>query len=370
MVGGILITFVWPLLVSAVVSALVTALVVKYGRQLKIVDDPRLRRGAKAVHTQPVPRGGGWPIFAALLVGVALWLSGFWRGWAIVIGGAILAVVGFLDDRFSEKVSPYLRLGINLVAALVVVGSGVGIAYITNPLGGVLRLDQPQFCGRLLGETRCVWILADTLALVWLVGMQNIVGWSSGVDGQLPGFVVIAAVVMGLLGLRNAVDPNQIPVVVLAAVTAGAYLGFLPWNWYPQKIMPGYGGKSLAGFLLGVLAILSAAKVGALILVLGLPVVDAALVIVKRIRQGRSPVWGGYEHFHHYLLDRGWGRRRIALFYWGVSAILAVLALQLKASSKYFTMVAIGLIFGGIIWWLHQFSTLSKQPDPDNGLKT
>ncbi len=363
--SSVLNNFFWPLIISAAVAYAVTALIVKYGKKLKIVDDPKFHKMTKVVHSQPVPRGGGWPIFVALLVGTMVFMPGYGRIWAVVLATAVLAVVGFMDDRFSEKISPYVRLVVNIVAALIVVGAGVGIAYINNPLGGIIHLDQPRYCF----NSHCIWILADAFALVWLVGMQNIVGWSSGVDGQLPGFVIIAAIAMGLLGLRFGADPSQIPVVILAAITAGAYLGFLPWNWYPQKIMPGYGGKSLAGFLLGVLAILSVAKVGALIMVLGLPFVDAALVIIKRLKEGRSPVWGGYEHFHHYLLDRGWGRRRIALLYWFVSAGLAVLALRLNSSSKYFTMVAVGAIFTGVIWWLHQFSTLSKQPDPDNGSK-
>ncbi len=357
--------FLIPLLVSGLVATVASWVVVKWGKHLNIVDDPRQHKSAKVVHERPVPRGGGIPIFLALLVSTTLFLPSGSRVWAIVTGAAILAIVGFLDDRFSEKISPYLRLVVNIVVALVVVGSGIGIAYITNPAGGIISLAQPQYCF----QGHCIWLVADLLAIVWLVGLQNVVGWSSGVDGQLPGFVVIAALTMGLLGLRFH-DPSQMPVIILSAITAGAYLGFLPWNWYPQKIMPGYGGKSLAGFLLGVLSILSTAKVGALIMVLGLPLIDGALVILKRLREGRSPVWGSYEHFHHYLLDRGWGRRRIALLYWGVSGILAVLALRLNSTSKYFTMVTVTLILGGLIWWLHHFSTLSKRPDPDNGSKT
>ena len=131
--------------------------------------------------------------------------------------------------------------------------------------------------------------------------------------------------------------------------------------------MPGYGGKSLAGFLLGTLAILSAAKVGALILVLGIPLVDSALVMLKRLKEGRNPVFGGHEHLHHYLLDRGWSKKQVAIFYWAVSVILAMFAIRLNSSSKYFTMAAIGLIAGGIILWFHYFSTSSKLPGPDNG---
>jgi UDP-GlcNAc:undecaprenyl-phosphate GlcNAc-1-phosphate transferase len=253
------------------------------------------------------------------------------------------------------------------LAAACVIGAGIGIAYITNPLGGIIHLDQPQTCFWLFGSGHCIWWLSDMFALLWLVWMQNIIGWSSGVDGQLPGFVIVAAVTIAIMGARAAGDTNQVPAVILAALTAGAFAGFLPWNWYPQKIMPGYGGKSMAGLLLGVLAILSVARVGTMLLVLGIPFVDAIMVIVKRIREGRSPVWGGREHFHHTLLDLGWNRQKIAGFYLLVSVGLAVLALQLKAGAKYFTMATVILVASGGIWWLRELLTSSKQPGPGNG---
>lgn len=354
----------WPLVISAGVSFSTTALIVKWGSRLKIVDDPRRHRHPKVVHSRPVPRGGGIPIFIALLT-MGAWTGVSQRVVGIILGAAVLAGVGFLDDRYEEKISPYLRLGLNILAAGLVIGSGIGIAYITNPLGGTIDLSWPRWC---LGD-HCLWVWSDLFALLWLVAMQNVVGWSSGVDGQMPGFVVIAALTMAALGLRFGADAGQWPLIVLALVTAGAYLGFLPWNFYPQKIMPGYGGKSLAGFLLGVLAIMASAKVGAMIMVLGLPIIDAVLVVVKRLREHRSPVWGGYEHFHHLLLDRGWGKRRIAVFYWGVSLILAVAALRLNSGSKYFTMAAVSLIAGGVILWLQNWSTFSKPPAPGSGSK-
>lgn len=331
------------------------------------MDDPKKHKHPKVVHDQPVPRGGGIPIFAAMLIGSWLFLPGDTKTAGIVGAAAILAAIGFLDDRYEERISPYLRLVINILAALCVIGVGIGIAYISNPLGGILKLDSPRWCFELMGNQHCIWLLSDLFALVWLVWMQNIVGWSSGVDGQLPGFVIVAAITIAILGLRSGGDSSQITVVVLAGLIAGAYAGFLPWNWYPQKIMPGYGGKSLAGFLLGLLAILSGAKVGAMLMVLAIPFIDAVLVIIKRIREGRSPVWGGREHLHHLLLDRGWGKRRIALFYWGISVVLAILALQLKAGLKYFTMATVVLVVTGGIWWLQSWSIYSKQPDRDSG---
>jgi UDP-GlcNAc:undecaprenyl-phosphate/decaprenyl-phosphate GlcNAc-1-phosphate transferase len=354
-----------PAIIAFLTSIIVSGLVVKWGGKLGIVDDPAKHKLPKVVHSKPVPRGGGIPIFAALIAG-SLFLPQTTKTIGIVSGAILLTIIGFLDDRFEEKISPYIRLLVNVIAALCVIGVGIGIAYITNPLGGIIRLDLPQMCFNLWGSSHCVWLLSDLFALVWLVWMQNIVGWSSGVDGQLSGFVIVAAVTLAILGMRFGGE-TQSEVIILAGIIAGAYAGFLPWNWYPQKIMPGYGGKSLAGFLLGILAITSGAKVGAMFLVLSIPFIDALMVICKRIREGRSPVWGGREHLHHLLLDLGWSKRKIAFFYWGISVLFAIAALQLKATAKYFTMTTAILIVAGIIWWLQNWSIYSKRRGPDSG---
>jgi UDP-GlcNAc:undecaprenyl-phosphate GlcNAc-1-phosphate transferase len=260
----------------------------------------------------------------------------------------LLAVVGYLDDRNQKGISPYWRLIINVVVGGVIFFSGWAIRYVTNPFGGIILFG---------GGT------AFLVTVMWLTWMQNVVGWSSGVDGQLPGFVVIAAIAIAVMSRQE----NNFQALILAAITAGAYLGFLPWNFFPQKIMPGYGGKSMAGLLLGLVAMLSVARVGAMAMVLGLPFVDAFWVIIKRISEGRSPVWGGREHLHHYLLDIGWSRRKISLFYWLVSAVLAVGAIQLKATAWYFTMTAVVLVISGVILWVKSLSGYSKQPGPGSG---
>ena len=186
---------------------------------------------------------------------------------------------------------------------------------------------------------------------------MNIIGWSCGVDGQLPGFVTIAAVIIGILGLRANQDITQWPVIILAAACAGAYLGFLPWNFYPQKIMPGYSGKSLAGFFLAVLAILSGAKVATMILVLGVPMADAVLTIIRRVATGHSPVWGDRGHLHHKLLDLGFSKRRIAVFYWLFSVVLGVGALFLNSQQKFYAMVMVFVILVAFsVWFRRVFS--------------
>lgn len=131
--------------------------------------------------------------------------------------------------------------------------------------------------------------------------------------------------------------------------------------------MPGYGGGSLAGFMLAVLAILSGGKVATAILVLGVPMMDAVYTIFRRILRGRSPVWGDRGHLHHKLIEFGWGKRRIALFYWLVSAILGTIALRLNSQQKFFTIILLGLAVGGLLLWLNFWATFSRLQDQDNG---
>jgi UDP-GlcNAc:undecaprenyl-phosphate GlcNAc-1-phosphate transferase len=178
---------------------------------------------------------------------------------------------------------------------------------------------------------------------------MNIVGWSSGVDGQLPGFVAISALFIGLLGLRFSTDTTQWPVIILSLTVAGAYLGFLPWNFFPQKIMPGYSGKSLAGFFLALLSILSGAKLATLIFLLGIPMLDAVFVLVRRLANGRSPFSPGSDHLHHFLLKSGWGRRKIALIYWSFSLFLGVISLFLNSQQKFYVFIGIAFLFFGFI---------------------
>ena len=181
---------------------------------------------------------------------------------------------------------------------------------------------------------------------------MNIVNWSKGVDGQMPGFVSIASIFLGILSLRFIDDPAQFNTITLAFIVSGAFAGLLIWNWYPQKILPGYGAGSLAGYFLSILAILSGAKIASVLMVLGLPTADAVFTIARRILAGKSPLWGDRGHMHHKMLDvLKWGRRRIAVFYWFSSILLGLLSLYLNTTGKLITMVVVfTLVFSFLIW--------------------
>lgn len=277
---------------------------------------------------------------------------------AIAVAGLVALIVGLIDDIKSS--SPYLRLAMNFVVTLIIVGSGIGIAYISNPLGGVIDLSKIRWGFDFLGSHHEIWILADLFALLWIPSLMNAINWSSGVDGQISGVITIAAVVLGFISLNYSADITQWPVATLAFATAGAFAGLTVFHFYPQKIMPGYSATSLAGLYLGVISILATAKVGALIIVLGIPLIDFVYLLVKRILSGKSPVWGDKSHLHHKLLNMGWGKRRIALFYWLAAVILGIAALSFTSRTKFIIMVGLVILMAIFVLWQYS-SRYSKQ---------
>jgi UDP-GlcNAc:undecaprenyl-phosphate/decaprenyl-phosphate GlcNAc-1-phosphate transferase len=336
---------------SFLTAALVTPLVIWFYKKHGWVEDPQQKKHVKVTHQHPVPRGGGLVIFFAVTIIALFTLHIDHYLVSILIGAALLTIVGVLDDIYD--LSPFIRLGTGLIAALIVVGAGIGIAYVTHPFApGVLRLDQPQLQFSLFGQPHTIWLLADALAVIFILWNMNIVNWSKGVDGQMPGFVAIALVFIGLLSRRFIDDPSQFNTAYLSFIVAGAFAGFLLWNFYPQKIMSGYGAGSLAGYFLAVLAILSGAKIATTMMVLGIPTADALFTIARRLLAGKSPFWGDRGHLHHKLMDvLGWGRRRIAVFYWLTTFIMGFLSLYLNTLGKLVTMgTVLTLVFGFLIW--------------------
>lgn len=336
---------------AALIAYLSTPLVIRFANKIGIIDDPKKNKHPKVIHTYPVPRGGGIAIYLGVLIAAAIFIPLDKHLLAILLSITLIVVLGTLDDKYN--LNPYVRLTSQFLIAGIPIIAGIGISYITSPIGGIINLSQPQINFFLLGEGRSIWLLSDIFALLWIVFMMNMLNiGAKGVDGQLPGVVVIAALTIAALSLQYSADIAQWPIIILALITAGSYFGFLPWNFYPQKIMPSYSGSTMAGFLLAILSILSTAKVGTLLVVLAVPLLDTGYTIVRRIAQGKSPVWGDRGHLHHKLLDAGWSKRQIAVFYWLVTLLMGVLALNLNASSKLYTMVGVSLLLGGLMLWL------------------
>lgn len=323
-----------------------------------IVDRPGPPR---KIHTKPIPLMGGVAIFATLLVCVTLYYYGAPASWpsivdddvqakhlvGLALAASILIIGGVLDDRFNLK--PLQLLIAPFLAVLVVIAFGLGVESMTSPLtGGQLALDQWEV---LLfwwnGLPRSLTFLADLLTFAWLFGTMYTTKLLDGLDGLVSGIAVIGAITIGLVSLFFFVNE---PTVVLSFLTAGAFTGFLLWNFNPAKIFLGEAGSMLAGFLLGVLAIISGAKFAIALLVLGIPILDTAWIIFRRaVIERRSPFLGDRTHLHFRMVDAGFSIRQTVFILWAVSGLFGVAALFMQTQQKVSALILLVLVMIALV---------------------
>ncbi len=341
---------IFPFIIAFILTALITPLSLIIIKKVGLLDDPKKHKHPGIIHKKPIPRGGGIPLFIGIFLTAMFFLPFTKPVIALFIAGSIALLIGVIDDKYN--ISPYIRFLVNILVAAIVVGSGITIGFITNPLGGILYLNSFSFPFELFGY-HIVVMLSDIVAMFWIIWVMNMLNWSKGVDGQMPGIVAISAFVIGLLSLRFVGSDSFSKIGAdLSFIISGASLGFLIYNFHPAKIFPGYGATAVY-LLLSVVSILSGAKLATAILVMGVPMVDGIFTVLRRLLTGRSPFWHDKKHLHHLLLSFGMKQRTIALFYWTISAILGSLALVLSSQAKAFAIIMLLIIVGGSLLFLH-----------------
>lgn len=315
-----------PAVVAAFVAAFVLCwalclLVAGLCRRWGLLDQPEPRR----IHRSPVPRLGGVAIFTTFVaVSFALYRPAntyerhVYAG-LLVAAFLIVAVMAYDDVR---GLPPLPRLATQTVAAVIVMfpaGHGTLIEVLHNPL--VAANHNRTFLA--------LW-LAIPFTWFWVVGMMNTVNWMDGVDGLAGGVVTITALVMATISWLL----GQHTTALLCAALAGATLGFLILNWHPARLFMGDSGAMFLGLALAVLANVGGAKLATMLLLLGVPILDTARVIVRRLHEGRSPLRFDTSHLHHRLLAGGFSQRQIALLFYVVTAAfggVTILAATLQA---------------------------------------
>ena len=239
-----------PFLTALTVTLITTPLTILFAKKYNLVNDPKKKSHPANIQKRVIPRAGGLSVFFGLMTAIFLFVPFDKHIIGIILASLLLLSVGLLDDLL-EDFSPLKRWVLQFIAALIVVASGVGISFITNPFGGILRLDQIVFPLNLFG-THNIILIADIFALFWIVWMMNMVNWAKGVDGQMPSIVTVAALTIGFVsyGFYQQGDHHQLPIAMLSFITAGAALGFLVFNWYPSKILPGFSASTIFGFII------------------------------------------------------------------------------------------------------------------------
>ena len=344
----ILIAFLSGLLLSLALTPLVRAFAFKTGA----MDRPD---GGRKRHERATPLYGGLAVFLAFAAS-ALWLrsdllGGFLHAKhlaGILLGAATLVLGGLLDDRFDLK--PRHQLFFTATAALIIIASGIGADVITNPLGGVLRLDHWQLMlFTRHGVPYRLILPADLFTFAWLMTMMYATKFLDGVDGLVSRLGVIGMTVLALYGLTP--EAGQPELSRLAMMAAGAFGGFLFYNARPASIFLGEGGATLTGFLLGVIAIMAGGKIGTTLMVMAVPLMDLVWTVIRRLLDGSSPMRGDDGHLHFRLQQLGLTPGVTAALFWLFAAAFGGAGLFLEGNAKLLALAILAILFmTGAIW--------------------
>jgi UDP-GlcNAc:undecaprenyl-phosphate/decaprenyl-phosphate GlcNAc-1-phosphate transferase len=286
------------------------------------IDYPNERK----LHTVPTPKLGGLGILVAAVVSAFLWLPSDTESHAIIYGAIAIAYLGFLDDVFELPAAPKL-LG-QIVSVVIPVSAGVTVQNFTIPFFGRLSpgtVDLFHVWGATIQ-------LGDVATVLGLVAVINVINLIDGVDGLAAGVAVISALTLATIALSL----ERTAAGVLAALTAGAALGFLRWGFPPARTFMGDTGSNLLGYLLGAVAVQGALKTNAVValflplLILAVPILDTGFVVAKRLKYGKPIYKADRWHFHHRMADIGFSQRRTLLYLYGWTAVMSGLALALR----------------------------------------
>ncbi|HYU17561.1 MAG TPA: MraY family glycosyltransferase [Chloroflexota bacterium] len=319
--------------VGALASYVLVGLVARYGQQLALLDLPR----DGEVQRRAVPRSGGY----AMLVG--LWLAvGFaflgrpgntaaspgddWKLLGVMLGSIAIVPLAILDDR--RRLGPLPQFVGQLTIASIPVAFGLRMGSLASPFGFSVELP--------------IWV--DVLfTIVWIVGMINAINWIDVMDGLAAGIATMAAVVL----FTRSLWFEQYTIAVLPLALAGATLGFLPRNFHPARIFMGTSGSILLGYWLATTSVIGGAKVGTAFVVLGVPILDTAWVIVRRLQAGRSPFKGGdAEHLPHRIHALGLSQVQTVLVLYLICALFGFLSLTLHSPAEGPTLAKLFLLLG------------------------
>jgi len=337
------------------------------------LDYPATRR----IHIRAVPRLGGVAMFLAFIFASLLFYTPGSTNeviiyWLLLAAATLMVLVHAYDDILGLK--PLPKILAQTLAVLIILGPWGGVFH------GILLFTFNNPFGRAVMQPGLAWYWQPTLFLFihppapdiqpaisfiaipailltwfWAVGMMNTVNMIDGSDGLAAGVVAIAGLFITLISFML----GQQSIAVLAAIFTGSVLGFLPHNWNPAKIFMGDTGSMFLGLCLAVLSVMGGAKLALALMVLGVPILDVAVVIINRVRRHQSPLHYDKTHLHHRLMATGLSVRQICYVIYGLSLVFGLLALTLSGSGipnahflKFVGVSLVGITMAVMIIWM------------------
>jgi UDP-GlcNAc:undecaprenyl-phosphate GlcNAc-1-phosphate transferase len=309
--------------------------------RLGVMDHPNARK----VHAQPMPLLGGAAIVIASLLALVLLRDRFefQQLSAILLGAALMALMGFYDDRWGLR--PILKLIGQIGAATILIVAGVKVTALPEEWMNI------------------------AVTLVWVVGLTNSLNLLDNMDGLSSGVAAVCAAFFVVMAAMS----GQIYVGALAAALLGATLGFLVYNFNPASIFMGDTGSLFLGFMLAAIGIKLRfpANVPFVtwmvpIIVMGIPIFDTTLVFISRLRRGKNPLTTpGKDHVSHRLVARGFTTREAVMTHYlvsGMYGMVAILVTQATVLEGYLLGGAAALVSLYGLWFFEFRRRPTSQP--------
>jgi len=345
---------IWGFVCAAAIVVVLTPLVAWVAPRVGGVD----RGGDRPrVHAAPVPRIGGIAIVLGVLVPALLLLDLSGRYQAILLGTALIAVLGLIDD--IRGLQPRTKLlAVVAIALIPVLGSGLKLDHITLPL---------------IGDHDIGWV-GYPLTVLWIAFLANLINLIDGMDSLAAGIVAIASASFALL----AASFGRADTAALAAIVCGATVAFLWHNYHPAKIFMGDSGALALGFLLATVSVQGVLKTAATValvaplLVIAVPILDTSFVVLKRLKYRRPPWGADHNHFYHRFMRIGYSQRRTAAYMHIWAAMLAAYALllrfvpprpggELDASNALIAAVAGTVVLATTVWMVYTLEIIKAR---------
>lgn len=324
-------------IIAFAITAMFVPFSISLAHKTGAIDVPKDDR---RVHTRPIPRIGGVAMFLGIsITAIIVSATGVFQpgainqdtgkvlldwNWSfignsggsstlgIVAGGAIIFIMGFIDDL--KNLTPKVKLLGQVVAASFVYAMGVKIKFVTIFFGN----NPTNF-----SEATCYIV-----TVIWIVAITNTINLVDGLDGLAGGVIAIASLCIAYVGYIFGYYIGALPMLAIA----GSAMGFLPYNFFPAKTFMGDCGSQYLGFMLASFSIVGSVKSATVVavlvpgLALSLPIIDTLLAIIRRAVSGKPIMQADKGHLHHRLLRAGMGQRRTVLCLYGVCGVMGTAA--------------------------------------------
>ena len=317
------INYIFVLIGAFLIAVVTTPIVRSLAFRVGAVDNPNARR----INKKPMPSAGGLAIllsfvlstlvFMPMVIHKEIWHISYIRYiLPVVVGGSIVALTGFIDDILELKPLPKM---IGIVTGAIVVWAFTDF-----------RFDS--------FEIHFGPILTLILTVLWIAAITNAINLIDGLDGLVGGVSIISLMTMGVISYFFLYD-TDIFLTMTIFVLVAAIVGFFPYNYHPAIIYLGDTGALFIGFMIGVLSLqglknATAVAILSPVIILGVPIVDTVVAIVRRKLSGRPAMEADKMHLHHRLLAMGFTHRGAVLVVYAIAILFSLIALLLNVSSR------------------------------------